>query len=157
MSYLKPVAVLGIAVVIYFLLSKENFEDKSTINGSEKVNGGTQYPYHNVLNVQDSNTKAFPGVDITGINIKKKPKQFTHAKFDSIKIVDWKKDSMELSTIFNSSKPAKLMNSPATTWKALNWDLPEMTARWPVLENVMMTENSGLHIHKQVGIFLEDV
>ena len=55
--------------------------------------------------------------------------------------------------VIESRKPTVIYDGPSTQWKALSWDLWNMSARWPLLSNVLVTEKESFMILKQV-IFL---
>jgi hypothetical protein len=144
----KAGVVLVISIFIYnILLSQEDSK-------SEKVNDSEIFPYHNIRSIDDgSHGLTEIDIDMIGSNSNTRPNQYIAEVYDPITFLEWKMDSDMLRNASNSRKPIKWIGSPASSWQSLKWNISLLAERWPVLENVFMTENGGLQIAQQVEMY----
>jgi hypothetical protein len=66
-----------------------------------------------------------------------------------IKTVEWLNRST-FDEAVDTRRPFVLYDSPAAHWEALSWDLWNISTRWPLLNNVLVTEKESFMILQQV-------
>lgn len=80
----------------------------------------------------------------------KKPKAMPLSERTSaIKSVPWLNQS-SFGDAVETKRPFVLLDSPAAAWEALSWDLWNISTRWPLLNNVLVTEDESFMVLQQV-------
>lgn len=143
MSVVKVAAILVIATFIFVLLNHKDSIIEKSINHEI-------LQFHNIRSIEDGSSNELSDLDITSVNMNKRPGHYVAEAYDSISFLEWNPDIDMLRNASMSRKPIKWVGSPASTWNSLKWNLTELAERWSVLDNVLMTESSGLHFSHQV-------
>lgn len=83
----------------------------------------------------------------------KKPKSMplvdSDATISGVRSVKWVNRSSFDEAVENK-RPFVLSESPAANWEALSWDLWNISTRWPLLNNVLVTEDESFMVLQQV-------
>ena len=113
-------------------LKQRNPEEDYLENGL--INAVQELRYDLVRPFPDKKSKMMPIIDSSAAGIKT-IEWLNRSTFD---------DAVELK------RPFVLYESPASRWEALSWDLWNISTRWPLLNNVLVTEKESFMVLQQV-------